>query len=417
MAVALTVAELAEALRVGDSPEETAHMTRLLAFATEAVSKHLGNSYNTAPVAVVNEAAIRLAAYLYDKPHVAGASAANHLLNSGAGAILLPYRRHRAGSTGTVVAPPGTTSTPGAGIDTAAVQALIDAHAANPSAHHVKTPEAGEQEGEDAALMAHAADPDAHHTPTTPYVLPAAAPATRGGVQAITNAIIDTGTSTGIFGWAISHVRRAVNAIVPTWAQIGNTDLVPDAKLRAASVTQRGIIQIAATTVLDLPESSAGVGVAVDPAGMWRLMRSSGALAGAALTDLGSYSFIDITGTNIQTFRDTGLNIPSGATWLYLAAGAITAVHPTIGSFVFGPSSWHRVLVADIPTVTVGSGLFTDVGAGANRVRTLHGVHVEGLARAGDEDIRIGRNGDDLLLNIIGSASQTYTGSVRVRRN
>ncbi|MCY4509222.1 MAG: hypothetical protein OXG35_20020, partial [Acidobacteria bacterium] len=54
------------------------------------------------------------------------------------------------------------------------------------------------------------------------YVLPAAAPGVRGGVQAITNTILDTGTSTGIFGWAISHVRRvavaAVRATVPAWA-------------------------------------------------------------------------------------------------------------------------------------------------------------------------------------------------------
>ena len=35
---------------------------------------------------------------MYDKPHVNGAGAADQILNSGAGAILLPYRVHRAGS-------------------------------------------------------------------------------------------------------------------------------------------------------------------------------------------------------------------------------------------------------------------------------------------------------------------------------
>lgn len=100
MAVTLTVTQLAEFLRVGDSTKETAHMTRLLAYATEGVSKHLGTSYDSAPEAVVNEAVIRLAGYLYDKPHVAGSGSANQLLNSGADAILLPYRVHRAGSTG-----------------------------------------------------------------------------------------------------------------------------------------------------------------------------------------------------------------------------------------------------------------------------------------------------------------------------
>ena len=44
-----------------------------------------------------------------------------------------------------------------------------------------------------------------------PYTLPAATASTRGGVRAITNDVIDTGTSTGIFGWAISHIRRLIN--------------------------------------------------------------------------------------------------------------------------------------------------------------------------------------------------------------
>ena len=39
MAVTLTVAELLAALRLNDTAEETAEVTRLLAFATEAVTK------------------------------------------------------------------------------------------------------------------------------------------------------------------------------------------------------------------------------------------------------------------------------------------------------------------------------------------------------------------------------------------
>ena len=58
---------------------------------------------------------------------------------------------------------------------------------------------------------------------TPAYTLPAAAPGVRGGVQAVTNAIIDTGTSSGIFGWGLSHVRRVatavVESIVPAWAR------------------------------------------------------------------------------------------------------------------------------------------------------------------------------------------------------
>ena len=93
MAVTLTTAELANALRVGDSAEETAEVTRLLAYSTEAVVKH-------APDATANEAVVRLSSYLFDMPNAgSGVRYANAGRNSGAWAILQPYRVHRAGST------------------------------------------------------------------------------------------------------------------------------------------------------------------------------------------------------------------------------------------------------------------------------------------------------------------------------
>ena len=99
MAVTITVVELAAATRLGTSTEETAQATRLLAYATEAITRHLGTAYDDAPEAVVNEAVIRVAGYLYDQPTAAGgASFANALRNSGAASMLLPYRMHRAGS-------------------------------------------------------------------------------------------------------------------------------------------------------------------------------------------------------------------------------------------------------------------------------------------------------------------------------
>ena len=61
MAITLTPAGLAAALRLGDSPEETAEATRLLAYVTAAITKHLGAAFDGAPDAVVDEAAIRLA--------------------------------------------------------------------------------------------------------------------------------------------------------------------------------------------------------------------------------------------------------------------------------------------------------------------------------------------------------------------
>ena len=105
MAITLTQAELSAAIRLGDSTEEVAEATRLLAFVTEAISRHLGNAYEDAPEAIVNEAAIRLAGYLFDMPNAGrGLSYANAGRNSGAWVILLPFRVHRAGSTGAAVA-------------------------------------------------------------------------------------------------------------------------------------------------------------------------------------------------------------------------------------------------------------------------------------------------------------------------
>ena len=105
MALTLTQVQLSAAIRLGDSPEEVAESARLLTYVTEAITRHLGTSYEDAPEAVVNEAGIRLAGYLFDQPNAGrGLSFANSGRNSGAWAILLPYRVHRAGSTGEAVA-------------------------------------------------------------------------------------------------------------------------------------------------------------------------------------------------------------------------------------------------------------------------------------------------------------------------
>ena len=88
MAVTITTTELAAALRVGTSTEETEQITRLLAYASEAVQRHAPD----APPAILNEAIVRIAGYAFDRPEApAGAGYANELRNSGAAAILLPY--------------------------------------------------------------------------------------------------------------------------------------------------------------------------------------------------------------------------------------------------------------------------------------------------------------------------------------
>ena len=99
MALTLTTAQLAAAIRVGDSAEELAEVERLLAYAAEVLAKHLGSTFATTPDAIVNEATIRLAAYLFDQPTVSrGDAFAFALRSSGAGRMLLPYTEHGVGA-------------------------------------------------------------------------------------------------------------------------------------------------------------------------------------------------------------------------------------------------------------------------------------------------------------------------------
>ena len=110
MVVTLTVAELQAALRLNDSTEETAEVTRLLAYATEAIELHAPDASDTAH----NEAARRLGGYLFDQPEAArGDGYANALRYSGAARILLPYRVHRAGYADAVAAAQAAVGTEG----------------------------------------------------------------------------------------------------------------------------------------------------------------------------------------------------------------------------------------------------------------------------------------------------------------
>ena len=105
MAITITVSELLSALRMGTTTEETAEATRLLGYASQAVSDYLGTAYEGTPASVVNEAAIRLSGSLFDQPYASrGQGFAASLANSGAGSILLPYRIHRAGSVAAAAA-------------------------------------------------------------------------------------------------------------------------------------------------------------------------------------------------------------------------------------------------------------------------------------------------------------------------
>ena len=87
--MAVTIDNLIQALRLGDTPEERTNAVRLMKVAKAIVDREAPN----APVVIKDEACIRLCGYLYDMPNAArGASFANAFRNSGAQALLSPYR-------------------------------------------------------------------------------------------------------------------------------------------------------------------------------------------------------------------------------------------------------------------------------------------------------------------------------------
>ena len=97
--MALSIAALRSAIRAGDSARETVEVTRLRNFAVAFVNRYAPN----APETIRDEAAIRLAGYIFDSPSASGqARHANAFLNSGAQAIVGPYKARR----GVTVPPP-----------------------------------------------------------------------------------------------------------------------------------------------------------------------------------------------------------------------------------------------------------------------------------------------------------------------
>ena len=96
MAVTATVNDVARSIRAVVSTEVTAELTDLLAYASAEVTRIAP----LAPDPVHNRAATSIVSYIYDRP-TSGREMlySNVIRNSGAGAMLLPYRKHRGGST------------------------------------------------------------------------------------------------------------------------------------------------------------------------------------------------------------------------------------------------------------------------------------------------------------------------------
>ena len=259
MAVTLSVAQLTAAIRLGDTDEEQGQAARLLALATQVVTKHAPD----APDVIHNESAIRVAGYLYDAPMAAGGAGYGDIIrNSGALSLLLPYRHHRAGSTAEAVAEAVSAGAPGNPVTGLSLIGTTLTVTFQDGAQTVLTLPAGG--GLTEAEVVEIVDAAIAMLGGSDYVLPAAAPGVRGGVLAVTSAIIDTGTSTGVFGWAPSHVRRMIHSIVPAWGRTGNTDAIPYEKIAASfdGVLQDDPREINFLQQIGLDGALTGVGIA-----------------------------------------------------------------------------------------------------------------------------------------------------------
>ena len=253
MAVTLTAAALAAAIRVGDTAEETGQVVRLLAYSTEAVSKHLGTEYSGTAEAIVNEAVIRLAGYLYDQPQAGrGVQFSEALRNSGAGAILLPYRLHRAGTLTEAVAEAqdavGTVDNPVVNVETSGQTLTVTF--ADGTTRDETLPAGGGGGGDDAYSWATVGD-----TTLIPAAkLRAPTSALRGAVVAVTNAIIDSDahTASTLYGWSRSHVLRLIDRIVKVWARDDATP-IPAAKLTLAPAGTQVFVQTSEPTAAQGP--------------------------------------------------------------------------------------------------------------------------------------------------------------------
>ena len=286
MAVTITVAELLAALRLGDTDEEVAQGTRLLAYATTAVTKHAPNC----PDEIHNESVVRLCGYLFDQPFVGrGPAYANALRNSGSAAILLPYKIIRAGNVeGAIAAAQEAVGSPGNPVTNVTINgSVLTITFADGSTRPESLPAGGDGDGidqvardaaaaaqttADGRLAADAVNPFAltvPHVPIAPQdladegtapstdglipqtvtngrsfrfinpetLIPSVSQATesaRGTVRGATSAQATAASGTTILGWANNRLRQLVHAIVPTWARANNDTPIPADKLTLA---------------------------------------------------------------------------------------------------------------------------------------------------------------------------------------
>ena len=207
--------------------------------------------------AIKDEAAIRMASYVYDQPNAPSRGAAAAWNSSGASALCAPWRVRRAGGAlaqdettdglasnpvtalevvgGALVATfaDGTTQSldlPSGGVD----QTARDAAAAAQSTADARTTTVEAQAEARGVVGDWAEEGNTSLIPANKLRAPTSA--TRGAPYAVTNTIVDNDAHTGatLYAWARAHVVRMVERIVPMWARVGDTTPIPADKLANA---------------------------------------------------------------------------------------------------------------------------------------------------------------------------------------
>ena len=276
--MALTDAQLLAALRLSDSPEETQQVVRLRPVARTMVQRFAP----AAPELIKDEAVVRIAGYYFDLPYASrGTSLANAMANSGAGALLLPYREHRAGGIRTAPAGDGGDSDFGGDFDpmdfdaidardqtardaAAAAQSTADdaaiaAAAAQSTADDAVLAAAAAQVAADAALAATDAAAVAAAVADAAAALAAAEAAQTAadaaqqtGDAAATAAATAQGRADTALNTANAAFTVAQGKIGPDdvadWAEEGNTDPIPAGKLANAPSGSPTFVELLSAT-------------------------------------------------------------------------------------------------------------------------------------------------------------------------
>ena len=220
MAVTLTAAELAVELRVAASAADAAALepalSSLIARRLATARLQVEDEAPNAPDAIQNEATIRLAGYLFDVDPAGTRSVQSPMLHSGASALLARWREHGTGSESAAPSLPSAEVGP-PGIDTPAVQALIDAKIAE-----------------------HSSDPNIHHVPTVPTEGTADGVVTGGSItgseltltRSVGADVVIPGVPTDLEGGS-GITTEAARALIKTFARAGNTTPPTPADLAA----------------------------------------------------------------------------------------------------------------------------------------------------------------------------------------